>query len=68
MGLTQILHRCCRADEIAAEKKIDRQLCYGALTGWAVNGCRKMAVRGRGRPRGEHILTVIFGVNNAAYP
>jgi hypothetical protein len=37
-------HRCCLAEEIAAEKKIGRQLCHGALTGGGVNGCRKMAV------------------------
>jgi hypothetical protein len=37
-------HRCCLADEIAAKKKISRQLCYGGLTGGAVDGCRKMAV------------------------
>ena len=43
-GLAQIPHRCCLAEEIAAEKKIGRQLCHGALTGGAVNGCRKMAV------------------------
>ena len=32
-GLAQIPHRCCLAEEIAAEKKIGRQLCHGTLTG-----------------------------------
>ncbi len=42
-GLAQISHRCCLAEDIAAEKKIGRQLCHGAPLG-VVNGCRKMAV------------------------
>ena len=32
-GLAQISHRCCLAEDIAAEKKIGRHLCHGALTG-----------------------------------
>ena len=31
--LAQIPHRRCLAEEIAAEKKIGRQLCHGILTG-----------------------------------
>ena len=44
-GLAQISHRCCLAEEIAAEKKIGRQLCHGALTGgrerMSQNGCMR---------------------------
>ena len=32
-GLAQISHKCCLTEEIAAEKKIGRQLCHGDLTG-----------------------------------
>ena len=43
--LAQIPHRRCLAEEIAAEKKIGRQLCYGALTGgrkrMSQNGCMR---------------------------
>ena len=50
-GLAQMPHRCFLAEEIAAEKKIGRQLCHGTLTGeperMSQNGCmRSRAIAG----------------------